>query len=43
MLYSSESVNAQTKSNYSEDTQTVSETVDIADIIQAVKTLKKKK
>ena len=41
MLYSS--VNAQTNSNYSEDTQTVSETVDVEDIIQAVKTLKKKK
>ena len=41
MLYSS--VNAQTNSNYSEDTQNVPETVDIADIIQAVKTLKKKK
>ena len=41
MLYSS--VNAQTNSNYSEDTQTVPETVDIADIIQAVKHLKRKK
>ena len=41
MLYSS--VNAQTNSNYSEDIQTVSETVDIANIIQAVKHLKRKK